>query len=48
MEEFQDEAKKVTGIIHPVHQNVRNIVEIVEKVMPEHVRSDLVEKLQEK
>ena len=46
MEEFQDEAKKVTGIIHPVHQNVRNIVEIVEKVMPEHVSSDLVEHMQ--
>ena len=43
---MQVEVKKVTGIIQPIHQKAREVAASVERVMPKHVSSDLVENMQ--
>ena len=36
--------ERVTCIIHPVHQKVREGVGLAENVMPKHINSNLVDK----
>ena len=43
VKELQVEVERVTSIIHPIHQKVRNVVASIEKVIPKHVSFDLVE-----
>ena len=43
---LQVEAESITGIIHPIHQRVRQAVEAAWIVMSEHLHSDLVENLE--
>ena len=44
--ELQAEAERVTYIIQPVHQKVRQAAESAELTTSEHISSDLVENLQ--
>ena len=46
VEELQAEAKRVTSIIQPVHQKVHDATSSIQKIIPEHVSSDLVDQLQ--
>ena len=46
VEDLQEEAKRVTVLIHPMHQKLHGIVASVESNMLEHVTFDLVEHMQ--
>ena len=46
VEELQAEAENVTGIIQYVHQKVNKAVTLIQKVVPELISSNLVEKMQ--
>ena len=43
---LQEEAKRVIGLIQPVHQNVRDVAASVERNKMEYVSSNLVEHMQ--
>ena len=43
---LQEEVKIVTGLIHPVHQNVRGVASSVERNKMEYVSSNLVKHMQ--
>ena len=44
--ELQEEAERVTGIIHLVHQKVHDVAASFERNKLEHISSDLVEHMQ--
>ena len=46
IEELQAEEERVIGIIHPVHQKVREVSTSLETNMPKHVSFDLVKHMQ--
>ena len=43
---IKSESERVTGIIHSVHQKVREVVTFVERVMLEHINFHLIEHMQ--